>query len=272
MVESVNKTSRPPVSTIQVQPERTLGRSASSADFSSSIMSSESLPKPQVRHGILYLAQQWIARMGETTANRPAQPLELSTEQQDKLKRLMGFAANAPISITVLDSNHNGTVSAGDVAIAYGGVTGGEMRRKTLTAQDADYLKSAAELPTPFVDNLAKWNKSCVDRGEITYTTQLSCRCPSEYTRAMNIVERNGRIIDASYADTGESVPVYVRDGLLSIDERFEQLQTAYENGAERIEANYDEELGYPTSVSIDQSAQIADEELNYTISNLHKS
>ncbi|WP_157832844.1 DUF6174 domain-containing protein [Thiolinea disciformis] len=270
MVESA-KISRPPVSTMRVQQERTLTQRGSTADFSSSTMSSEPLTRSPVARGIFQLAQQWIARLGENPNQRPPQFLDISASQQDKLKRLMGFSPSAPLSISVIDTNRNGSLSVGDVAIVNGGITGGEIRRKTLNEQDVNYLRAHAELPQAFIEASEKWHKTDVGRGEISYTTQLSCRCPSEYTRAMNVIERNGRIIDAAYADTGEPVPVYVRDGLLTIEERFEQLQTAYENNADFIEANYDEELGYPSSVSIDQSAQIADEELNYTISNLQK-
>lgn len=51
-----------------------------------------------------------------------------------------------------------------------------------------------------------------------------------------------------------------------TIDELFAQLRAAAEAGPVRFEVEYDRELGYPRSVDVDVSAQIADEELSYEV------
>jgi hypothetical protein len=87
----------------------------------------------------------------------------------------------------------------------------------------------------------------------------------------MRITESNGNIIDATYADTGETVPSYIRDGLLTMSERFDQLEEAYLSGADRVDVSYDAQLGYPSSVYIDRSFMMADEEISYSIKDLER-
>ncbi|MEZ5477549.1 MAG: DUF6174 domain-containing protein [Thiolinea sp.] len=223
---------------------------------------------------ILALLQQLLAQL-QQGPGKPTQPepqpktLELNQTQQDNLKNLLGFTSGAPVSVEVRDEDGNGQLSAGDTAIANGGITGGVITEKTLTAEDVDAINQTAAVPQTFTDNLQKWQQASAGADSISYTTQQTCFCPLEFTRPMNITEQNGQITSATYTDTGEDVPANIVDSLQTVDQRFAQLQQAYESNAERIDASYDPELGYPTSVFIDRSFMIADEEILYNISNL---
>ncbi|MEZ5538209.1 MAG: DUF6174 domain-containing protein [Thiolinea sp.] len=198
-------------------------------------------------------------------------PVELTPNQQSNLRELLNIEPNAPFVVQVLDEDGSGTVSVGDTAVANGGITGGEIARKTLTADDvAQINQTKGSVPQELTDNLQKWQSFTGGPDEfVSYTTQQSCFCPQDFTRPINITESNGQITSAVYADTNEQVPDNVRDSLQTVDQRFEQLQNAYENGAATINVQYDPQFGYPTSVFIDQSQMIADEEVSYTISDL---
>lgn len=224
----------------------------------------------EVNNGIMTLVQQLLSLLPKGGQTRPDRTptLKLTSEQEAGLKNLLGFS-NEAISLKVLDRQRDKTLSAGDVVVVSGGITGGEITRHTLTQKDIDQLNGNTNLPATFVDSRAKWDAATSGGQTASYTAQSSCFCPEDYTRPMNITEQNGRIVDATYADTGEAVPNYIRDGLLTMNERFDQLQDAYLSGAERIDATYDPQLGYPNSVYIDQSFMIADEEISYNIKGL---
>lgn len=230
-------------------------------------------PAPQFGQQILFLLLQLIQLLLQNIEppKPEPQPLKLDQSQQNNLKQLLGVDPNAPFSVQVLDNDGNGTLSAGDTAIVNGGITGGEIQRKVLTDDDIAQINAPkTNVPEDFTANQQKWQSFAGDpEASLSYTTQQSCFCPSEFTRPMNITEFGGEITSATYADTGEAVPDNIRQSLQTVDERFEQLGNAYENGAAQVNVTYDPQFGYPTSVFIDQSELIADEEISYSISNL---
>lgn len=224
-----------------------------------------------VTNSIMSLVQQLLSMLqkggGGTKPDRTP-TLNLTSEQEAGLKNLLGFSTEA-VGVKVLDRQRDKALSAGDVVVISGGITGGEITRHTLTQKDIDQLNGNTQLPQDLIDSRAKWDAATSDAQSVSYTAQNSCFCPPDYTRPMNITEQNGRIIDATYADTGEAVPSYIRDGLLTMNERFDQLEEAYLSGADRVDVSYDPSLGYPSSVYVDQSFMMADEELSYTIKDL---
>lgn len=230
-------------------------------------------PAPQFSNTILQLLLQLILQLLQQLLQPEPEPksLDLSKLQQDNLKQLMGFDPNAPVGVEVQDNDGSGTVSVGDTAIVNGGITGGEIGRKTLTEDDvAQINQTKGAAPQEFTDNLEKWQSFTSGPDEfVSYTTQQSGFQPPEFTRPMTVFERNGEITRATYADTNEPVPDNVRNSLQTVDQRFAQLQNAYDNGAATVNVEYDAQFGFPTSVFIDQSEMIADEEVRYSITNL---
>lgn len=225
----------------------------------------------EVTNGIMTLVQQLLSLLQKGGANKPERPatLKLTDEQESGLKNLLGFG-NESVRLKALDKQGDKELSAGDVVVVYGGIRGGEITRHTLTQNDMDQLNGNASLPAELVANRAKWDSATGGADTyVQYTAQNSCFCPPDYNRPMNIAERDGKIIDATYADTGEAVPSYIRDGLLTMDERFDQLEEAYLSGSDRIDVTYDPTFGYPSSVYVDRSFMIADEELSYNIQDL---
>ncbi|PID49135.1 MAG: hypothetical protein CR991_07865 [Proteobacteria bacterium] len=220
----------------------------------------------RITQGIINLIQQLISLLHKSEADKP-KPIHLSQAQFNELKRLAGFNKTAPIAISVLDADGDGEVSVGDTLVVSGGIHGDELFRRTLNERDISIFNQQFSLPEAFTQNQNKWNSLAnVNNSPLEYTLQQSCFCPNDYTRPMNINEQNGRIKSAHYADTGEAVPNYIVDSLLTINERFEQLQDAYESDAEQVQVTYDAQYGFPSSVFIDQSTLVADEEMAYTI------
>lgn len=254
----------------QTQSANSLHDAPATKNASSSFLNTGLSDSKEVNNGIMSLVQQLLTLLQKGGHNKPerAPTLTLTNEQEAGLKDILGFS-NEAVSLKVLDKNRDKALNAGDVVVVAGGIRGGEIARHTLTQSDIDQLNGTTHLPEDLVNNRAKWEAATSDGQSLSYTAQSSCFCPQDYTRAMNLTEQNGKIVDATYADTGEAVPSYIRDGLLTMNERFDQLQDAYLSGADRVDATYDANLGYPSSIYIDKSFMMADEEISYTIKDL---
>lgn len=101
-----------------------------------------------------------------------------------------------------------------------------------------------------------------------TVTQTLSCFCMKDYIRPIkyNIVDNIIVTWSAIYADDGTGkVIIENAPTLHTINEAFDIIQEAINQKAERINIEYDTNLGYPTSIAIDISSMIADEERYYT-------
>ena len=121
--------------------------------------------------------------------------------------------------------------------------------------------ETALEAPrTTFHENMAT---------SYTFHWRQSCECTREATDEMLITVTNGTISDAIYVQTEQPVPANIRATLLTIDGVFYKIQDAIDEDAHMITVVYDTELGFPSSVAVDYSEQIADEELSLIISNV---
>lgn len=105
--------------------------------------------------------------------------------------------------------------------------------------------------------------------GSYTFHWRQSCECTQEATAEMLITVTNGTISDAIYVETEQPVPQNLREHLDTIDGVFDRIQDAIDQNAHMIHVEYDATLGFPKSVAIDYSEQIADEELSLIISNV---
>ncbi len=118
--------------------------------------------------------------------------------------------------------------------------------------------------PSPeFEAARARWSEAGLDAYRMTL--QRICFCPMpDYTGPFDVVVRNGAIETV----TLEGAAVDVERGE-TVEALFDLIAEAYAQGAESIAVEYDAEWGYPTSVGIDYSTQMADEEIAYRVSDL---
>jgi hypothetical protein len=112
----------------------------------------------------------------------------------------------------------------------------------------------------------AVWNNN--KRSNYSVTRTISCFCGPDYTRPMSYQVINNTI-DATtliYADSGSKVTMEWIE-LQRVEDMFAMIQEAIDSKAESITVSYDTTLWYPTSLSIDRSKMIADEEMYYNFS-----
>lgn len=101
------------------------------------------------------------------------------------------------------------------------------------------------------------------------YQLQRSAFTLPEFLRPIQISVNTGNgDVSSTFADDGQSVPNDYPFANTTIDGVFDIIADAIENGADGVNVTYDSQFGYPTSVAIDYSEQIADEELFLSISN----
>lgn len=117
--------------------------------------------------------------------------------------------------------------------------------------------------------NQQKWQKAGID--DYSFTLQRNCFCRGDATRPVNIEVQDGKIASATFADTGEPLPADTDFNKLTVNDLFKQVGEVLSSGAERVDVKYDPKYGFPTSIYIDRSSQIADEEVGFTISNFQR-
>jgi hypothetical protein len=97
------------------------------------------------------------------------------------------------------------------------------------------------------------------------YMLQRSCFCTPEFRKPIAI-EVSGSTVMKSTVD-GFALPLERRADALSVEGLFDVVRKAIDGKAARIDVQYDAVNGHPLSISVDQSAQIADEEQYLTAS-----
>lgn len=97
----------------------------------------------------------------------------------------------------------------------------------------------------------------------MTYDMLLerSCFCTPESLGPFGVRVENGRVAFA-VAD-GQTVPT---DRVLSIEDLFDLLETAYREEAHLVAVEYDPVFGFPSEVYIDYDENMSNEEIGYTV------
>ncbi len=199
-----------------------------------------------------------------------APPLPLNTQQRDQIIRLFGFVpGQTPVSGTkVVDRDGTGQLSAGDIAIIYGGITGGELQRKVLTPADVAFINAGGndDIASQLASHRSQWESLGID--DYRFRLQRSQFGPADGNRPVDIEVRNGQVVNATWADTGETLPDLFNYNRMTVPDLFDLIDNAIQQNAEHIDVDWDPATGIPRNLFIDQSSQIADEEIGITATN----
>ena len=111
-------------------------------------------------------------------------------------------------------------------------------------------------------DAKARWEAAGLDAYRMTL--QRSCFCPEDYRGPFDVTVRDGAVATVRF--NGASLDA---DRAVTVDDLFALIEDAYKRNAASVDVAFDPDLGYPTSVGIDYSTQMADEEMAYTVADL---
>jgi hypothetical protein len=95
---------------------------------------------------------------------------------------------------------------------------------------------------------------------------RVVCYCPPQVTRAVTITVENGEVVGVTYVDSGEPVDLYEPGDYPTVDDLFDEIESALAQGPHWVRAEYDTPLGYPTDVFIDFEENVADEERGFVV------
>jgi len=95
---------------------------------------------------------------------------------------------------------------------------------------------------------------------------QRSCFCPPDFLRPVRIEVLDGTVNSALYVDTEEPISLPLTS-VLTIDDLLDEIRDATDGTAFSVVADYDADLGYPISVSIDYIEHAIDDEMSFNVS-----
>jgi Family of unknown function (DUF6174)/Domain of unknown function (DUF6438) len=120
--------------------------------------------------------------------------------------------------------------------------------------KEAPKDKTSLEL----IKNRQIWNRK--NFNTYSYVFTRSCFCAPKSTEPITIEFRNGNINYISSGGTPVQKELFERYN--SIPKLFDVIQDAIDNKAAKVNVKYHPTLGYPTDISLDYKAQVADDEL----------
>lgn len=200
----------------------------------------------------------------------PPHSLTLDANQQTNLRTLLGLMPSSPFTVEVLDQNADQQLSAGDIAVVYGGIANTETSRRSLSAADVATIKANAGTDLAAATRQlhaaeSKWQQ--LKPEHYAYILHRSCFCPPEATKPIEIRVFRGKIQQATVLPDGTPLPADRQGTALSIDDLFGKIRDAIEHKAASLEVTYDPQYGFPTRISIDYDRMMADEELSLSVS-----
>jgi len=99
---------------------------------------------------------------------------------------------------------------------------------------------------------------------------RMSCSCVPDATAPVVLQVRNRAIVSVTRVSDGVAISPSRWEGLYyTVDRMFALIAEAQAKGADEVRVSYDPLLRYPTTVFIDQSQRLADEERYFEMSGL---
>ena len=110
----------------------------------------------------------------------------------------------------------------------------------------------------------ARWAEAGI--ADYSITVRRSCECTPEMIGPVVVEVRGGAVVSRQYSSNGAAVSPGLAASFPSVEGLFEILDDAARTRAQRVEARYDSQLGYPTYVAIDPDRLVADDEIIYSV------
>ena len=134
-------------------------------------------------------------------------------------------------------------------------------------------ISCTSSVPRELTDNANLWKNQELENYD--FTLERHCFCPEDWRGPVNIEVRDGTAVSVTYQSDGTVVTEGKFDNVDTINKLFTLLNNAFagkgdfEQKADSVDVTYDEQMGYPVTLYIDVSQQMADEEQGYTVTNL---
>ena len=203
------------------------------------------------------------ANNGGANPKPDASVLNLTSDQMTSLRTLLGLNNSSPFTVKVLDQDNSQHLSVGDVAVMSGGIANGEISRRALSEPDIQSINANPEPTTPLQQLQAAqalWQQKQPEHYAITL--KRSCFCPPEFNKPIEVRVYRGVIQQVTIVSTGKPLPLDRQHDAMTVEGLFKTIRDAIAGKAESVVVKYDPQYGFPTTISIDRSRMIADEEV----------
>jgi hypothetical protein len=131
---------------------------------------------------------------------------------------------------------------------------------------DVDTVDDREATQDELVAARQRWSASRITHYDAVM--QRSCFCTEDFRAAARVEVRNGAVVAAQRLD---GRPVVEPSPYVSVERLFAEIQDAIDAGASEVRVTYDAALGFPTTLYIDHSQMIADEETYYEVRDLNR-
>jgi hypothetical protein len=125
----------------------------------------------------------------------------------------------------------------------------------------------SADLAT-LAQNRQKWD--ALKAAHYSFKLAVGCFCAFRDQMPLNIEVKDGKVV-SMLDNKGQPVEQFADlfDTYNTIEKLFGKLDEALNGGADKTTVTYNAEKGYPESIYIDYIEQAADDEINFTVTDL---
>jgi hypothetical protein len=113
-------------------------------------------------------------------------------------------------------------------------------------------------------ENKKLWEKTNLKH--YSFVVQRSCFCPREEKRQISV--NDAQITEAKYIPS--NTPLSNKIKVKNIEDYFIIIQDALDKNAFKVTVTYNKTYGFPSKMAIDFDAQVADEELYYSLTHFN--
>lgn len=105
--------------------------------------------------------------------------------------------------------------------------------------------------------------------GFTNYTYRVDRACFCGFGGLAEIEVRNGVIVAVTQVNDGAAVEPEFLEFYDTVEDLFDLIEAAIAREPQVLNVEYDDQLGYPTSIELDYAFNVADDELTVTVSGL---
>ena len=116
--------------------------------------------------------------------------------------------------------------------------------------------------------NRALWESQVIRH--YRFNLKVGCNCPWYDLMPLTVEVQNGEIVSMVASNAGDITPYqdfFRKHG--TIESLFDTVDSAISRGVYKLVVQYDATLGFPTSIVIDPSRMITDDQTGYYVTNL---
>lgn len=100
-----------------------------------------------------------------------------------------------------------------------------------------------------------------------SYLITRNCRCPDIYRQPLYVTVQNGRITNAIFTQNQSNASQEIIQSVPTLDELMQFALQFSQSNVAAVQAEYDVNYGFPTSIFLDSNVNATDDEVAYTVS-----